>query len=213
MSSSTDLTDVRKLLEEQLTEEMLKRLMAHAVRKANRLSWRGILGGPMPGGDEAKDVVINAIKKTWTGPGNWNPQEQPDLFLYLKGVVDSDINNLVNSWANRNLLLDLPDPSTQRQPAALVVASLAEDESRRDEERRSDEFFWGLYEYLKKEPDLQRILDCLFEGIVKPRKIASKLDVNAKEIYNARKRLRRRLEDYRKVRKSAEDVGEEASSA
>ena len=212
MSSTTDLSRVRKLLEEQLTEEIMQRLMAHAVRKAQRLYWQGIRNGPMPGGD-AHDVVITAVEKVWTGRRNWELDQQPDLFLYLKGVVDSEINNLVESKANRRLRVALPDVNTEDQPDDLVVPSVEEEESRREEERRSDDFFLGFYDYLNAEPDLQKILDCFFDGIVKPRKIAAKLDVNAKDIYNARKRLDKRLKAYRTAQQNAAAVGKEASDA
>ena len=166
----------------------------------------------MPGGD-AHDVVITAVEKVWTGRRNWELDQQPDLFLYLKGVVDSEINNLVESKANRRLRVALPDVNTEDQPDDLVVPSVEEEESRREEERRSDDFFLGFYDYLNAEPDLQKILDCFVDGIVKPRKIAAKLDVNAKDIYNARKRLDKRLKAYRTAQQNAAAVGKEVSDA
>lgn len=210
MPSATNLDRVQELLEEQLTEEMMKRLMAHAVRKAARLYWRGIRDGPMPGGDEANDVVMKAIMKVWDGKRNWNQEEHPDLFLYLRSVVDSDINNLAESEANRRWQRELPDPDTERQPAGLVQTSPDEEALASEEEERSDRFFFGFHEYLNDEPDLQAILDCLFDGVVKPRKIAEKLSINRSEIYNARKRLRQRLESYRKA--LSENTGREGAS-
>ena len=69
---ATDLSRVRRLLGEKLTEEMLKRLMVYGMRKAHRLCWQGMLGGAMPGGSEAKGIQSADLLKSVPPTASWS---------------------------------------------------------------------------------------------------------------------------------------------
>jgi DNA-directed RNA polymerase specialized sigma24 family protein len=196
--------DVREQLEEHPWEDTIPRLVLYAIRKAKRLYWQGIMNGHMPGGREAQDVVQDAIEDVLNGRRFWNPVSQPDLFAHLRSIVDSKLSHLVESMEHRSVrsesalgarnedapgLTSLAElPASGASPFETLVQAEAED------------FFWGFYELLADEPLLQKVIEWIDAGIDRPADIAVHLGVPPREIYNARKRLQRRLNDYRAQR-------------
>lgn len=92
-------------------------------------------------------------------------------------------------------MAELPDPGLS--PFETLIHAEAED------------FFWGFYEFLADEPLLQNVIECIDASLNKPADIAVHLGVPPKEMYNVRKRLQRRLNDYRaqRVQKSFPEKG------
>jgi len=205
--------DVREQLEEHPWEDTIPRLDLYAVRKAKRLYWQGIMNGNMPGGKEAQDIVQDTIEDILTGQHSWNPAIQPDLFAHLRSIVDSKLSHLVENVENRSMrsesalrarnedtpgitsMAELPDSGLS--PFETLIHAEAED------------FFWGFYEFLADEPLLQNVIECIDASLNKPADIAVHLGVPPKEMYNVRKRLQRRLNDYRaqRVQKSFPEKG------
>lgn len=195
--------EVRSQLEYHPWEETIPRLELYTLRKARRHYWQGMMDGNMPSGNEAADVVLEAIEDVLAGKRSWDPLTQPDLFAHLRSIVDSKLSHLVESKANlsirsestlsagddhpTSLLAQLPD-STPSPDQILLHA---------EEEQRAEAFFWGFYEHLKEEPLLQKVIECIVDGIDKPADVAAHLGVPPKEMYNMRKRLQRRLAEYR----------------
>src|SRR5690242_18505113 len=99
MSTSISRAGVAKALSEKLDQDMYDRLRLHAADKIRRRLWRGIPGGPEP-----KTVVHEAVKRV-LDPNpkrrNWDPERDPDLLSYLKGVIDSLNSADVQSSLNR----------------------------------------------------------------------------------------------------------------
>jgi DNA-directed RNA polymerase specialized sigma24 family protein len=197
--------EVRTELEQHPWEETIPRLELYALRKARRLYWQGIMDGNMPTGQEAADVVLEAIEDLLTGKRSWDPSIQPNLFAHLRSIIDSKLSHLVESWANRHVrtesALSTEDNNATGSPSPHVqfsepTPSPAEMMLRAEEERLAEEFFWGFYEYLSDEPLLQKVIECIDDDL-KPAEMAAHLGVPQKEIYNIRKRLQRRLADYR----------------
>jgi DNA-directed RNA polymerase specialized sigma24 family protein len=196
--------DVRAQLEAHLWEDTIPRLELYAIRKAKRLYWQGMMNGNMPSGKEAQDVVQDAIEDVLTGRRSWNPATQPDLFVHLRSIVDSKLSHLVDSKENRSVRSE--SALGVKNEDANKVASLARlpDSSPSQFETllqaEAEDFFWGFYECLAGEPLLQNIIECIDAGIDKPGEIAAHLGVPPKEMYNARKRLQRRVNEYRAQR-------------
>jgi hypothetical protein len=95
MSASISRAEVSKALSEKLDQDMWDRLRLHAFDKIRRRLWRGIPGGPSP-----DDVVGEAIRRVLDpdpDSGNWDAERNPDLFSYLKRVIDSLISADVRS--------------------------------------------------------------------------------------------------------------------
>lgn len=198
-----------EFLESQPWEEVIPRLLVYASKKSKRLFWRGVYGGHLPEGNEIIDLVQEAVEKVLTGQRNWNTEVYPDLFSYLKSVVDSELSHLADRLDNKHVRRDTvtvqagdcgedeqevsligshPTPSPHPEEAYLL----------REEEDRCEKFFWGFYESLEGKPFLQKIVECIWDDVVKRAEIASKLGVPASEVDNARKQLQRRLDEYRK---------------
>jgi DNA-directed RNA polymerase specialized sigma24 family protein len=196
--------DVREKLEEHPWEDTISRLALYTIRKAKRLYWQGIMNGNMPAGKEAQDVVQDAIEDVLTGQRSWNPATQPDLFVYLRRVVDSKLSHLVESMENRSVRSESALGARKEDaPGITFIAEFPDSGPSPFEtliQAEAEDFFWGFYEFLADEPLLQNVVECIDGGINKSTDIAIHLGVPPKEIYNVRKRLQRRLHDYRAQR-------------
>src|SRR6266702_1552425 len=85
-------------------EENIPRLLFYASHKAKKKCWRSVFNGHLPEGKEVQDVVFHAIEKVLSGERKWNPTEQPDLFSYLMGIIDSDLSHLAKGLENRTIV-------------------------------------------------------------------------------------------------------------
>lgn len=214
-----------ELLDEQNWEEIIPMLVIHAKRKLRGFWLYGILGGGEgsgPGGVEAADIAMDAIQDVFVGAGvadgtinedevshirRWDPGKDPEILPYLIGVVDSKIWKLVTSRENRKgrRLAQQPTPagSESYDPKLynkdLPSGALSPEDQFVDAqiEQRAEDIVWGFHTCLDGEDLLQRIVECIIEGPIKPEDIAGKLGVESKDIYNAKKRLQRKLREYR----------------
>lgn len=64
---------------------------------------------------------------------------------------------------------------------------------RKEQKRFAGEFFGAFFDSVEDDPELQRALAVMQEGALKPREIAERMRMRSGEVYNIRKRLRRRL--------------------
>ena len=211
--SLRDANRALDLLDQHPWEDTIPKLVTHALKKSRRLYWRAIYGGHLPEGKEAVDLVHQAIEKLLTGQREWNPDANPDLFLYLRGIVDSDLNHLAKSWENRFTQSEMMQVSgtdcdgeeKEFSVINMVPSAVPNPEEvllHQGEESRADGFFWGFYESLADKPRLQKIIECILDDVEKPADIAEKLGEPVNEIYNARKQLQRRLDEYRNKKSS-----------
>jgi DNA-directed RNA polymerase specialized sigma24 family protein len=198
--------NVRGLLEAHDWGETTGQLVVYTLRKARRLYWQGIRDGDMPEGKEAYDVVQDAIYQLISGERRWDPDIQPDLFAHLQGIIDSKLSALVRSRANRRLrseaALAAADRLPEDAPSPLdAIASPGPDPVEiallEEQERRSEEFLIGLALFLEGEPVLQKIVEAIADGAEKPADIAAAAELDTKTVYNARKRLQRRIQEFR----------------
>jgi hypothetical protein len=87
--------------------------------------------------------------------------------------------------------LDPTDPATTDQ--AVLSA---------EQDRVTDDNFWRFYNELNDEPQLQKVVEAIFQGI-KRAEMAKHLAVTVEQIDALRKRLDRRMRKYIKGRDSA----------
>lgn len=197
---------IRELLDRQPWEDITPRLVAYTLRKTRRLYWQGIRDGDMPEGKEAQDIVQDAIDDLFSGKRAWDPDSYPDLFAHLQSVIDSKVSAFVRSRANRRLrseavlsaaaTLDDDEPSlldtmTSPKPGPEEIALEEE------EERRSEDFAVSTLCSLDDDPEAQKVLEAIFEGLTKRADIATRAGISVKSVSNIKKRLQRRLEDLR----------------
>lgn len=204
-------TKVVKALEDQLTDEVVKRLIAYADYKTRRRYWQGILGGELPEGNEAGDLVAQAVERVLDGRRKWDPGKDPDLLEYLKSVIDSLASNLVKGWANRHMRTDAAlTPPRERERGRGVFDDFHGERNDPEEEllqkeriQQADDFLWPLLEDLDDDLLLQQMVECIVDGVTKPAEIAEKVGVKKKEVNNAKKRLKKRIEKFKAARQHA----------
>lgn len=179
-------------------ETLLKRLTHYALIKMRRLTWRGAYlakGGAVPGGHEAKDFALDAINKLLDGIRNWNKAAYPTLEGFLRSTIDSDISHLVQSDDNskhRRILRRGEDGKEHeayevKLPGFDSVTIVIHMEWR-------EAFRKAVADELKGDSFLKELFDCFDAEITEPSEIAEMLGATVKDVNNAKKRLRRKLE-------------------
>jgi len=198
------LDDIRDRLARHPWGDTLPLLVEYARKRVGWRTWGGARGGRLPAGREAEDVVYEAIEKVYGGQRVWDPAAKPDLVQYLKDVIESDVHHLATGFENRGVLTESalgerlvdgePEPFLQAQPAA--GPSPAEAAERGETDREAKAFAEAFLATLGDEPGMATVVQCIFDGLVKPAEIAGRTGMAADDIYNMRKRLQRRLLDF-----------------
>ncbi len=180
-------------------DRLYKRLTHHANCKMRRLTWRGAYiarGGSVPKAYEAADFVNDAIQKALDGDRNWNRQAYPTLEGFLQSIIDSDINHMAESVDNAKVRRESYSAG-EGTPSGLCEILGRESEPIRiliDEECRK-QFHQAAIQALKDDPFLAKLLECLEAEITEPLEIAELLAITVDEVNNAKKRLRRKLNE------------------
>jgi DNA-directed RNA polymerase specialized sigma24 family protein len=191
-------------IEQEVTEDLLKRVILHAHRKISGRYWRGVWNGSVPGGKEAEDLAYEALGDVLSGKRRWDPEEDPSFLRYLCGVVDSKVSKLVNRPENRN---ELRAPINQEGGEHLeyfdalpdAAAIVPDDQLISEEtEQANNQLLVALLEFVGDDPMLVSLLECFIDGVEGRANIASKLGTSPHEVTLAQKRLDRRLAAFRK---------------
>ncbi len=94
---------MKELLEGQDWDDIIERLTAYANFLVAGLTWLQSRAGLPPGGKSGEDYAMDAIRKVFdserTGRRKWQP-ERVSLYVFLKGVVRSDVSTDVESVEN-----------------------------------------------------------------------------------------------------------------
>lgn len=161
-------------------------LMAYATARGQRLPLvKG--GGDLPLGEQARDVVQEAIRLVFTGERQWDPERDPDLQRYLAHSV---IRSLVNNLATRSA-------HAQRDAAGFPEDVLDASKILPDDVLASDECIEAFREIgsgcVANDERLETVMMGLEDGMARD-EIASLLSIEVKEVYTLTRKLRRRLE-------------------
>lgn len=172
---------VQKRLDSEDWNALYPRLLNYARRKANGLSF---LQAPseLPLGHTYEDLVQDAIAKVYRGDRKWDPDKNPDLYVYLTSVIDSLFSALLNKADHR--FRDPQDPS----------------ELQGSHEADYNDCFEALKKLVKDTSSDDENLDNVRQGIedgMSPGKIAEFFGINKKEVYKLKRKLRRRI--YKKI--------------
>lgn len=191
MANIPDLSDDR-------WDELLERSTRHASCKLAKLTWRGVRRGSAPGGIEAPDLAATALELVILGKRSWDRAAYPDFEVFLRGVVDSLISNLVRSLENRRTRrIGHPDPAEEssdpegfagREPGPVELLVSREDQ---------EAFRAAVIKALEGDGEAFQVLECLEAGITKPAEIAAYLGLPVSEINNTQRRLRRKLGSFK----------------
>jgi DNA-directed RNA polymerase specialized sigma24 family protein len=176
-------------------KELLERLTHHAACRVLRHTWRGLRlsqGGAVPGGVDPADLAAEAITDVIDGTRQWNRETDPDFLDFLRSVVDSKVSHLVNRTENRvarrlaavkegapefQVADPHPDPATEFMNAKAL-----------------EEFHAAVLKEIAGDNLVEGIFECLAAEITKPSEMADVLGVSVKEVNNAQKRLKRKVE-------------------
>ncbi len=204
-------SEPREILFKHNWKDTIPRLVALADQKMKILKWCGVRGGPPPQGNTAEDIASEVILEILGEPTTWDPEESPDLFRFLCKKIRNKISNFVRGSENKKTLRI--DPSAEDSEDNLIryetkkfLESIHKQHRvdgnpmvSNEEERISQDFILGLIDFLQDEPLLIKYVECILDGDGKPNKVALKLEVDEQTVYNMKKRLGRRLEDFQVV--------------
>ncbi|MCD4781159.1 MAG: hypothetical protein K8S27_11530 [Candidatus Omnitrophica bacterium] len=178
---------IRALLDQQKWEVIIPRLLRYALYKIRYYKPHQVVGQEILAGKTAEDYVMEAIIKVYQGERRWDPEHIPDLQYYLVGVLRSDLGHHAVSLENRCVFF------IENLPEYRQHAFLKDDADQ--EHLAEDEFVAGFLAYIKDNPQLIECVKHILAGF-KPRQIAKQMNLSTSDIYNMRKVLRRRLQEY-----------------
>lgn len=174
-------------------ETALPELIHYTLKRLARFRWRRLHSSSsqpfLPAGNEAKDLVQEAIVCVFEGTNAWDPATKPDPIAHLKDIISSKISNLAYSAENKTSLP--PDQAAELLPSLPDSAPNPRDASRDNE---LQDRFLNLVLSEDDEPLLLSVADLLLKGVCKPQDIAENLACSVHEVNNAKRTLIRRAQ-------------------
>ena len=189
-----------RLLKEQPWKEIYEELVAHAEWRALKKYWRRGTKGHLALGVSAEDLVQEIIRKAFDGTRNWQPEKR-ELVPWLKQQIDSDMYHL----SRRQQEVFMPEANDGQDLTDVIVYQTANLEQitptqMADPEdilltKEKIEYNEGiLFEAIAGDPELDKMNDAVIaRGEFKPSDIAQDLGVSVKQVYNWKRKLRRRV--------------------
>ena len=156
-------------------------------------------------------IVSKAIEKLYTGERDWDPEKQPNLERYLQRVIHSLLNHLATSDENV-IVTAAPEPaskdapnwetgSPKRDPATdwLVHPARSSEAllAKKEQTALEDRALELLLDESSEDPVLLAVLEAMMDGYATPAEISAAKGIEVKQVYNAVKRLDRKLEAVR----------------
>jgi hypothetical protein len=204
------MNHARDLLEstpEDKLEKMILELGCYALRVRNEYRWRTKDREALPKGETIKSVVSLALERVLAGDRRWNPAQQPDFMKFMRDVIDSLINHLARSKDNA-LLTTIPEDGCQEEiswraepdkakPGAewLARSEATPEQALLDEEseERKSKAIRILLDECVADQTLSKIVRAMLGGCDHCGEIADAVGIEVREVYNAMKRLDRRV--------------------
>lgn len=203
------MTDIPTLKNDEW-DELLERLTYYALGKFRKCGWRR--GNPQkvewagPGGTGPGDVALEAITSVIEGKRTYNRGKHGDFGNFLRSVVDSLVSHMaekakqrrtgrmpVSQNADTGELVEVDLPGREPDPADVCVTRDTIEVAKK-----------AVAADAQEDPLAMQVLECMEADITKPAEMAEALGVDIKDINNAQKRLRRKLDQA-----FADEVGKE----
>jgi len=187
-------------------------LERYALSVSRGLRWRTRNPVELPGGETVTAIVSKAIEKLFSGEREWDPQKEPDIRKYLRGVIDSLLNHLAESQDN-TLVTVAPEPGSMNYPAWesgsqkrdpsvdwIVPPNRSPEAAVLHQEQAAleDRALELLMEECADDEVLMSVLEAMMDGYEKSAEIAEHKGIPVKDVYNAAKRMDRKLEIVRR---------------
>ena len=204
------MNHARDLLERTPDDELEKMILdlgCYALRVRNEYRWRTRDREALPRGETVKSVVSLALVRVLTGERRWNPAQQPDFMKFMRDVIDSLINHLARSKDNA-LLTTLPEEGgadethwrAESEKARSGAEWLARSEATPEQalldeesEERNNKAIRILLDECVADQTLTKIVGAMLGGCDHCGEIADAVGIEVKDVYNAMKRLDRRV--------------------
>jgi DNA-directed RNA polymerase specialized sigma24 family protein len=179
--------------------KMIKELGRYALSVSrSKPRWRTDDPTHLPRGESVESIVSLAFEKVLTGERVWNPDKEPDLKIYLMGVIDSLLSHLSRHKDN-TAVTAMPETvehvawrsavDWQAQPLADPETALLVQEQKRYEAQAVQ----LLLDTSQDDPVVLHIIRAMQAGYAKAGEIAEVLGIAVTEVYNAMKRLDRKI--------------------
>jgi hypothetical protein len=204
------MNHARDLLErtpEDELDRMILELGFYALKVRNEYHWRTKDREALPKGETIKSIVSLALERVLSGERRWNPAQQPDFMKFMRDVIDSLINHLARSKDNA-LLTTLPEESFQdeiswraepdnaRPGAEWLARSEATPEQAlidEESEEQKNKAIRILLDECVADQTLSKVVGAMLGGCDHCGEIAAAVGIEVREVYNAMKRLDRRV--------------------
>ena len=209
MDEARDL--IGRMPEDEL-EKMILQLSYYACRVSSSYRWRIKEKYALPNGETVNSIVSLAFQKVFSGERRWNPAQHPDFMNFMRDVIDSLINHL--AWGKDNTSLS-PVPaegsedylawhtgSKNAAPAEWLARSEATPERALIEKEwqvQKEEAIRLLLEECAGDPMLSKVVAAMLEGYDQCREIAEVAGIDVREVYNAMKRLDRKIASVSRI--------------
>jgi len=183
--------------------KMMPKFVYYAENELKQYRVYGRQGGQIILGKTGEDFVSETITKIYAGIRKWDPKKTPDLTEFLFMVIKSEIRNLVKSPENKKTVEgDAPLSVVEDETRTFinqVISSIPNPDRQlleKEHEKMADDFLTGFFEYLEDDSELTAIMQCVWDGQTKKDEIADTLGLDVEVVYNAWKRMRRKLAKY-----------------
>lgn len=186
---------VLALLEAADWNEIILKLVRYSLWQARKYKWKSGDPKQLSEGNTPDDIAFKAIEKVWNKTRSWNPDKYPNLLTHLMWIVKSDMEHLYLSKEHliTGRMPEHEDGSEKEfdhneldeRPSAeegLIIKEKQEQEKRLMAE---------LAEAVKGDEDLELLLMCIEDGIIKPEAIALETSWDIAKVYNLKKRFHR----------------------
>jgi hypothetical protein len=195
-------------------EKMILELGYYASKVSREYRWRTNDKQALAKGETVNSAVSLALEKVWSGERRWNPEQQPDFKKFMRDVIDSLINHLAQGKDNV-LLRSAPQegrPGTEddldwhtgskkdAHTEWLARAETTPEQALLDQESeaKKDEAIKSLLEECARDQVLTKIVNAMLEGYDQCGEIAEVAGIGVKDVYNAMKRLDRKIASVRR---------------
>jgi len=183
---------VLDLLEAANWDEIILDLVNYSLWQARRYKWRSGNATQLPEGKTPTDIALGAIEKVWSKTRGWDSDKYPDLLTHLKWIVKSDMQHLFLSKEHQ-ITSSMPEfedgtenvtnySERDQEPSAEEQLIIKEKEKKLMDE---------LAIALKGDEELELLLMCIEDGIVKAEAIALETSWDITRVYNAKRRFHR----------------------
>ena len=179
-------------------ESLSLEALVYARKAIGRRKWRGSRGGTLPGGYDAETVVAQVIEDMLNGKARlafgWTRER---LVKELQRMVRQKVRELhrLKETPVVRSEWEVLAPNELGEPVS-VLERIAEGTEAAESQGQRNEVKRAIEEFLRGEPELCGIFECLWLGITKPSEIARRLGIDQREAVRARKRLERKLRRF-----------------